>query len=246
MHPRRCNLALISWLALIPLPSACAQDPYFPPSAFLPRDKEMNDAFDRRTSDQLEALKQESLWTLSKDDRKAQGFRLLWWASSEELVCIRIRRSGERGLLQVARGKQGAAAQSWELKSKRDIEITSAQWQSVRDEARNSKFWAAPAMIKERRGIADGDLILLEGVEEGKYRVMSRPGSATGESCKRLCRRILELADSAAVKAWDEFRDEDRKDPTYRAEPPQTEDLGDDEAGKRTPRPSRRERKAEE
>jgi hypothetical protein len=78
------------------------------------------------------------------------------------------------------------------------------------------------------KAIADGDGIVIEAVKDGKYHVINRAGSATGESFKEFCRSLLELADEPAVlKAWNRFRDEEHTSPGYRPEPPQTEDQGD-------------------
>lgn len=50
----------------------------------------------------------------------------------------------------------------------------------------------------------------------------------TGQSLKTFCRSLLEFADEpAALKAWDRFRQGERKMSSYRPEPPQTKYLGD-------------------
>jgi hypothetical protein len=86
-------------------------------------------------------------------------------------------------------------------------------------------------------------MIVIEGIEGGKYHLVDRAGSTTGESYKEFCRSLLELADESDVlKAWDRFRQGERKLPEYRPKPSQTEDQGDLKPDQEAPRRARRPR----
>jgi bifunctional DNA-binding transcriptional regulator/antitoxin component of YhaV-PrlF toxin-antitoxin module len=110
----------------------------------------------------------------------------------------------------------------------KNVKISVQQGERLVARLQKTKFWTSPVEVKESRGIADGDVIVIEGVNEGKYHVVRRAGSAAGELYKEFCRSLLELADEPDVlKVWDRFRQEERESPGYRAEPPQTEDQGE-------------------
>lgn len=55
-------------------------------------------------------------------------------------------------------------------------------------------------------GQADGDLIVIEGIREGKYHVIVRSGSTASETVKALARSMLEPADPETLRLWDSWR----------------------------------------
>src|SRR4051794_13580120 len=84
-------LALV--LAASPLYSR-GEEPYFPAAVFCPRNPDLNAIEEDLHGRQLKVLKEPSLWTLSQQDRALQGYRLLWLATGERPVCVRVVRSG--------------------------------------------------------------------------------------------------------------------------------------------------------
>jgi bifunctional DNA-binding transcriptional regulator/antitoxin component of YhaV-PrlF toxin-antitoxin module len=110
----------------------------------------------------------------------------------------------------------------------KNVKISVQQAERLVARLQKTKFWTSPVEVKESRGIADGDGIVIEGVKDGRYHVVDRAGSTTGELYKEFCRSLLELADEPDVlEVWDRFRKDERKSPRYRPEPPQTEDQGE-------------------
>ena len=207
---------------------AKAQEPYFPELVFLPKDKDVNSIIDDVTTVHLKAMKEPSLWKLSQKDRSSTVYRFLWLATGEHPVCIRLTRTGGTFALHVARHDGPPGTTAGQLTTNKDVKLSVQQGEKLIARLQQTKFWTSPVEVKESRGIADGDRIVIEGVEHGKYHVISRTGSTTGESYKAVCRSLLELADEPDVlKAWDRFRQGERKSPGYRPEPPQTEDQGD-------------------
>ncbi len=207
--------------------SAPAQEPYFPDLIFLPRNKEVNSIIDDMTSVHLKAMKEPSLWKLSRKDKNAVDYRFLWLASREHPICIRLNRTGQTFKLHISRHDGPPGTTAGRQNVDKDVKISAQQGKELFARLEKSTFWAAPVEVKENGG-ADGDRIMIEGVKDGKYHVISRAGSAAGESYKGFCRSLLELAQEPAVlEAWDHFRKEERESPRYRAEPPQTEDQGD-------------------
>ena len=209
---------------------AQAQEPYFPELVFVPKNKDVNSIIDDMTSAHLKAMKEPSLWRLSQKDRKAKDYRFLWLASGEHPICIRLTQIGGSFVLHVAGhdGPPGITAGRQTLN--KDVKLSGQQGKRLVGLLERTTFWTSPVEVKESRGIADGDRIVIEAVKDGKYHVVSRAGSATGETYKAFCRSLLELADEPGVlRAWDRFRHGERKSPDYRPEPPQTEDRSDSE-----------------
>ncbi len=102
----------------------------------------------------------------------------------------------------------------------KDVKISVPQGERLVARLEKTKFWKSPVEVKESRGIADGDVIVIEGAKDARYHVINRAGSTTGESYKDFCRSLLELTDEPEVlKAWNRFRQEERKSPRYRREP---------------------------
>jgi bifunctional DNA-binding transcriptional regulator/antitoxin component of YhaV-PrlF toxin-antitoxin module len=204
-----------------------AQEPYFPELVFLPKNKELNSIIDDMTSVHLKAMKEPSLWKLSQKDRTANVYRFLWLATGEHPICIRLTRTGRTTALHVARHDGPPGITAGLLTVNKDVKLSVQQGEKLVARLEKTKFWTSPVEVKESRGIADGDAIVIEAVKDGKYHVINRAGSATGESFKEFCRSLLESADEPAVlKAWNRFRDEEHTSPGYRPEPPQTEDQG--------------------
>lgn len=208
-----------------------AQERYFPDLIFLPKNKELNSIIDDMTSVHLKAMKEPSLWKLSQKDRTATVCRFLWLASGEHPICIRLDRTGVAFKLHIGRHDGPPGLTAGRQTVDKDVRISVQQGKKLLARLQKSTFWTAPVEVKENRGIADGDEIVIEGVKDGQYHVVCRAGSAAGESYKEFCRSLLELADEPAVlKAWDARRERERKSLGYRAEPPQTEDQGDFES----------------
>ncbi len=204
-----------------------AQEPYFPELVFRPNNEDLNSSIDEMTSVHLKAMKEPSLWQLSQKDRTAHVYRFLWLASGQHPTCIRLTRTGKDFALHVAGHDGPSGMTAGRLTLNKDMKLSAQQGEKLVGLLARTAFWTAPVEVKESRGIADGDGIEIEGVKDGKYHVINRAGSATGESYKAFCRALLVSPDEPRVlKAWDRFREEERRSPGYRPEPPQTEDRG--------------------
>jgi bifunctional DNA-binding transcriptional regulator/antitoxin component of YhaV-PrlF toxin-antitoxin module len=231
--PRTLALRLIA-VAAAALAAASpvrAQEPYFPKSVFLPKNEEVNAIIDEMTSVHLRAMKEPSLWKLSRKDSTATAYRFLWLATGEHPICIRLHRIGETFTLHISRHDGPPGLTAGRQNVDKDVKVSVPQGEQLLARLQKTTFWTAPVEVKENRGIADGDEIVIEGAKGGQYHVICRAGTAAGESYKGFCRSLLELAgEPAALKAWDDRREKERKSSGYRPEPPQTEDRGDQES----------------
>jgi hypothetical protein len=224
----RCVLIVLSMIFTSSPSLVLADEPLFPPLAFLPKNRELNAIVDEHLTLQLKAIKKPSLWAISQRDHTAQALRFLWLAANEEPICVQIVKSGETISLNVAQHDGSPGFTAGKATVNKNLNLSIKEWEKLVDLVDKSAFWASPTEVKESRGIADGDGIVIEGVREGKYHVVNRAGSTTGERYKSLCRTMLELAKSDMIKAWDRWRQRERNLPNYRPEPSQTEDLGED------------------
>jgi bifunctional DNA-binding transcriptional regulator/antitoxin component of YhaV-PrlF toxin-antitoxin module len=195
---------------------------------FFPKNKGLNSIIDEMTSVHLRAMKEPSLWRLSQKDRQANAYRFPWLHRGRNQIYVRLTRTGRAFALHVAGHDGFPGTTAGRPTISKDIEPTDQQENRLVGLLARTAFSASPVEVKESRGIADGDVIVIDGVEDGKYHVIERAGLATGESYKKFCRSLLELADEPdMLKEWDRLRQAERRSPRYRPEPPQTEDRGD-------------------
>ncbi len=216
-------IALILGLAK----SANAEDPYFPALAFFPKDRDLNEIVVDLKAVHLRAMKEPSLWMLSQRDRDATVYRFLWLATGQHPISLRLERVGEDDLLHVARhdGPPGLTAGRMDLD--RWIKVDARRARKIIARLEATRFWTAPAEVKESRGRGDGDVFLIEGAKDGRYHVIDRAGSTSGDAYREFGRSLLERADLPdALRDWDEYRQRERRRPGYRPAPPETEDDG--------------------
>ena len=218
-------VSVMGWLLVSPS-LALAQEPYFPDPVFFPRDKELNAIVVEQLSVHLKAMKEPSLWKVSQDDCTATVYRFLWLATNENPVCVRVSKTGGAYSLHVARHDGSPGSTAGKITVDKEVTLSAKRWEGLISRLERTRFWVAPPEVKESRGIADGDTIVIEGIKGGRYHVIDRAGSSTGASYKAFCRHLLELAESGALKSWDRFRESERKSDYYRPEPSETEDHG--------------------
>jgi hypothetical protein len=126
-------------------------------------------------SRQLQALKEPSLWELSKSkEEKSESYRFLWLRTFHHPVAIRVdvRADGvARLVVKMASGAGGFAP--GELT--RDETVTLEKMQTDRALAIFEKdgFWKLESFDESKIG-ADGSQWILEGVKGGKYHVVDR------------------------------------------------------------------------
>jgi hypothetical protein len=209
--------------------AAYAQGPYFPESVFFPGDKDLNSIVADHLVGQLKALGEPSLWKVSRTDRRATDYRFLWLAMNEHPICVRVSQSGGTISLHAARHDGSPGLQTGRVTVDRSVKLSAAQWERLVGMLEKTRFWTAPAEVKESRGIADGDKIVIDGVKEGRYHVIDRQGSTTREAYKAFCRALLDLSGEDVLKVWDRFRRGDRELRGYGPEPKETEGRGDPE-----------------
>jgi hypothetical protein len=230
LGPPRPKYHLVVFIsAALAVSAGFREDPLFPPGAFFPRNSDLNAIFADHIGDALKSLKQDPLWIVSKRDQSAQVYRLFWWPTRGPRLCVRIAKNRKSISLRVTSAEGPLPDGSFKPAVISEQTLTVKEWERATSAADKAGLWTAATAVKEDRGRADGDMILLEGVKEGKYHVTIRTGQSMGETTKALCRIMIELSKSDTLKLWDRWRERERKEPGYQREPTQTEDLGTNE-----------------
>jgi hypothetical protein len=90
------------------------------------------------------------------------------------------------------------------IRYERTLNITEAQWKAVLDAAEKADLWSLPSDVRENRGIADDQLLLLEGLRPKCYIIAKRARSIATKSYLEFCRTLMSLAGPPTLKEWDE------------------------------------------
>jgi hypothetical protein len=183
-----CRVLIVLSMIFASSPSlVLADEPLFPALAFFPKNRKLNAIADEHLTLQLKALKKPSLWAISQRDHTAQALRFLWLAANEEPICVQIVKSGEAISLNVAQHDGSPGFTAGKVTVNRNLNLRIKEWEKLVDLVDKSAFWASPTEVKESRGIADGDGIVIEvspdpseDVEDGGDGRHARQGDPAG------------------------------------------------------------------
>ena len=170
------SLAVLAGLALVAsvatsVYSARPSARFFPAGAFSERqDLGFRDEW---YSKHLAAMGEPSLPALAQRDRDATVYRLLWLPSFHHPVCVRIERTGEGARLhaKVLDGKGGY--EPGQIAIDRILTLDAEQWNHLDRLLQEAAFWEMPTQLEDDGG-CDGDQLIVEGVNGGKYHVVDR------------------------------------------------------------------------
>ena len=150
--------------------ASCAQDGFFPKSAF-ESDRFMADWF----TDELKVLGEPSLWQGSKTS-PSESYRFLWLRTFHHPIAIRLDlRNDGVGILttKVASGTSGFPQKKPYLVENISRPLTREQTQSFLGRINKVSFWDLPQDVENRAG-NDGSEWIIEGVKRGNYRVLHK------------------------------------------------------------------------
>jgi hypothetical protein len=134
----------------------------------------------------LAALKEPSLWELSRSDPKAEAYRFLWLRSFDNPITVRlvVTANGGRLIAKRASGKAGFQAGHLILNRETHVSKEAAQW--FLDDLKQVDFWKVPAHDDGRRVVLDGAQWIVEGVKEGRYHIIDRLSPDRGDPAHTL------------------------------------------------------------
>jgi hypothetical protein len=190
------NFLSLALGAILLLGSANA-DPtiYFPPGT-LDGTEQSSHFKEQWYSGQLRALKEPSLWELSKT-QKTQTYRFLWLRSFDHPISVRldIRQDGTALLTTKATSGQGGYKPAALIMNKTRA-LTKEQTSWALDRINEVGFWGLATYEKPKEGVVnlDGAQWILEGVKDGKYQVTDRWSPENGPIHTLGLMMLIELA----------------------------------------------------
>lgn len=181
---------LLSFIALVPRP-ARADEPYFPDLVF-GGDRQWHDGKVKEYAPYLKAMKEPSLWRLSKANPEVTIYRLLWLKESRHPLTVRITKAADGVALEAVEldGLYGHARLAKTSAEKRHV-VTSAQWKQIEVLIDAENPWFKPVGTIDDNDDEDGR-VLLECVAGGKYHVVDRP--IARDEMRDLQRYMLDLS----------------------------------------------------
>jgi hypothetical protein len=176
-----------------------ANERYFPDHSF-------DDFVVERYARHLKAMKEPSLWNVSRKDRSATVYRFLWLPTFDHPISVRVVKSSDHAVLDIVKldGRGGYEPGGISvLKSKK---LTDKQWDEFERRLEKAQFWTMSTEDKANHIMQDGDRLILEGVLDGTYHVVHRDSPALGSDYAELCRFLLDQSGLKLMKTWKEYR----------------------------------------
>jgi hypothetical protein len=121
----------------------------------------------------LAALKESSLWELSRQDPRAEVYRFLWLRSFDNPIAVRlvVTRDGGRLISKMTSGQGGFEPGHLALNRESRLSKEATEWFLA--EVKHARFWDIPT-LGGSRAVLDGAEWVIEGVKQGRYHVVDR------------------------------------------------------------------------
>jgi hypothetical protein len=161
-------------MILIACPAIAAQT-YFPLGT-LDEKPDASQFRDGWYSEQLKALREPSLWELSKVPT-TETYRFLWLRSFDRPISVRIDIATDGTSVVTTKIANGAGGgKPGKLVKRRTRTLTKQETDFVLDRIRESGFWGLETYLKPDPRVInlDGAQWILEGTKEGKYHLTDR------------------------------------------------------------------------
>jgi hypothetical protein len=188
--------AILFGLVLIPLiglPTYFSRpgEPYFPDLAFH-QDKERNEFNVEWYTKHLRAMREPSLWKLSRSDRKATVYRFLWLHSFDHPVCVRLVKAGDRIVMHALVLDGLGGYEPGDVVINKQVILSIEQWNRLGHFLDKAEFWAMPTEDEDGGG-SDGAQLIVEAVKDGQYHLVDRWSPESGPYLV-LCQFMLDLS----------------------------------------------------
>ncbi len=187
------GLAIVALSAIV---GAAVVDNAATPAAYFPdllfdEERDHHQFITEWYSKHLHAMREPSLWTLSRSNRVATVYRLVWLPSFDHPAVIRLVKSGDGGTLHLRILEGMGGYEPGQLALDRTIPIGPKQWSELELAFAGLQFWTMPTKLEDDGG-SDGDQVILEGVRNGHYHLVDR--WEPDDSYMDLCRLIVDMA----------------------------------------------------
>ncbi len=155
----------------------------------------------------LSAMKEPSLEKLAEKDRASTAYRFLWMPSFHNPIAVRFVKSEEGADLQAVTLSLDDAHEPRSIVERKSVKLSRAHWERIANRLEKAKFWTLPTDKPPPFDeiIADGDILIVEGVRDGKYHVVCRQSPPGGDFVD-LCQAMLFMSGIDVRKLWFEYR----------------------------------------
>lgn len=141
---------------------------------FFPKSSLRNDFKASWYSNQLNALREPSLFVLAKEE-ESESYRFLWLRTFHHPIAVRVDRLQSDGswilATKIASGAGGYSPGT--LTTNTSCKLTAREVQNLKSKFERSGFWNAPNPVNDPTG-EDGSQWIIEGVKAGHYHVIDR------------------------------------------------------------------------
>lgn len=184
-------------LALLLASGALSARQYFPAGVF-DKDQQADQFKANWYSRHLKALREPSLWELSRQDPKAEAYRFLWLRSHHHPIAVRlvVRTNGSGWI-----NSRETRGQGSDVSGGGGINRYGVSWlrkgltQSLLAEVGNAGFWnLSPLPDPTPTARVDGAEWIIEGVRNGEYHVVDRWSPQAGDPVRAIGVLALKLA----------------------------------------------------
>jgi hypothetical protein len=181
---------------------------YFPTGAFDKDDKENDDKV-KRYGEYLEAMSEPSLWELSMTDQTIASYRLLWLPAFQPAIAVRAAKSDKSITIHIVTLESAGGGKPGKVVSKHTRKMTDDEWTLLQIALEKSTYWKLRTSVKGDLAagvVMDGDRLICEGVDSGRYHVVDR--SDAEPEYEKMCKFLLGLSGLDIRKAWAEYHDD--------------------------------------
>jgi hypothetical protein len=179
----------------------------------LPLDPEIEKEIDAHREkwyrEALDALDESSLERLAAKDRLETIYRVLWLPSFHNPIAVRFFKSGQRVSVHTTRLSGKGGYEPGKVIETRTSELTKDQWERISSLAAKAQFWELGRLHGEpfSTGVEDGHSLLVEGVRDGTYHMVTRDNPDETSKFLELCREMLFLSGIDVRELWFEYCD---------------------------------------
>ncbi|WP_165075800.1 hypothetical protein [Paludisphaera rhizosphaerae] len=159
-------------------------------------------------AEDLFAMEEPSLWSLSQRDPRVVVYRFLWSPSFHSPVAVRVVATDEGATLYAARLEPRRGDLGGKPTSRRTIKLSRTQWADLRRQVDEAGLWSLPSMMWTN-GIADGAGYLVEAVEGGRYHLVDANTNPRPNERQRrylaLCESLVRLSGLDVMDLWKRY-----------------------------------------
>lgn len=167
---------------------------YFPDGAIHPG---RDDFLVRWYSEDLFAMREPSLWALSREDPGAVAFRFTYLPSFRRPLAVRVIPAGDSATLHAVRLDAVSGYAGGKPTDRRTVKLSEDQWAGLKRLVNDAGFWTLPNEMWTS-GVADGAGYVFEGIEGGKYHVVIANNNPRPDDryrrYKALCEEMIKLS----------------------------------------------------